>query len=160
MKMSAVELVIEEKKEDSVDRQKVCPFLLRVFVSPGHHYKTSDYNKGTTPQNELQIYTWKDATLNELALLVKEVNPETRRKGTKFTFSLVYPDSRAPVYRMREIGSTATGQKGPDDLKTLAQARFAIGDYMDIAISTPDAWAPNSRKGYSQSYNNHRPRPY
>ncbi|KRT81384.1 hypothetical protein AMK59_6279 [Oryctes borbonicus] len=159
--MAGVELVIEEKKEDSVDRQKVCPFLLRVFVSPtGHHYKIVDYNKGNTPQNELQIYTWKDATLNELALLVKEVNPEARRKGTKFTFALVYPDPRAPVYRMREIGTTVTGQKGADDLKSLAQARFSIGDYMDIAISTPDSWNSGSRKGFTQSYNNHRSRPY
>ena len=126
----------------------------------GYHFKPVDYNKGNTPQNELQIYTWKDATLNELALLVKEVNPEARRKGTKFNFALVYPDPRAPVYRMREIGSTVTGQKGADDAKTLGQARFSTGDYMDIAISMNDVWNLNSRKGYSQSYNNHRQRPY
>lgn len=88
------------------------------------------------------------------------MNPEARRKGTKFTFALVYPDVRAPIYRMREIGTTITGQKGPDDLKTLAQSRFALGDYMDIAISTPDTWNSGSRKGYSQSYGNHRQRPY
>lgn len=140
---------------------KVCPFLLRVFVSPtGHHHKVSDYFKGNAPQNELQIYTWRDATLNELALLVKEVNPEARRKGTKFSFSIVYPDNRTPVYRMREIGSTTSGQKGPDDLKTLSQVRFAIGDYMDIAIMQPDSWNSNSRKGYNNNYNNHRQRPY
>lgn len=91
---------------------------------------------------------------------MKEVNPEARRKGTKFNFALVYPDPRAPVYRMREIGSTVTGQKGADDTKTLGQARFSTGDYMDIAISMNDTWNLNSRKGYSQSYNNHRQRPY
>lgn len=139
---------------------QICPFLLRVFVSTnGHHYKITDYNKGNVPQNELQIYTWKDATLNELTLLVKEVNPETRRKGTKFNFALVYPDARAPIYRMREIGSTTTGQKGPDDLKTLGQVRFSIGDYMEIAITPADSWNA-SRKGYTQNYNNHRQRPY
>lgn len=159
--MAGVDIIIEEKKEDAVDRQKICPFLLRVFVSTtGHHHKIIDYNKGNVPQNELQIYTWKDATLNELALLVKEVNPEARRKGTKFSFALVYPDIRAPLYRMREIGTTTTGQKGQDDLKTLLQARLSIGDYMDIAITPPDSWNNNSRKGYSQSYNNHRQRQY
>ncbi|KAK5650326.1 hypothetical protein RI129_001355 [Pyrocoelia pectoralis] len=159
--MAAIDIIIEEKKEDSVDRQKVCPFLLRVFVSTtGHHHKISEYNKGNVPQNELQIYTWKDATLNELALLVKEVNPEARRKGTKFSFALVYPDVRAPMYRMREIGSTTTGQKGPDDLKTLLQARLSVGDYMDIAITPADSWNANARKNYSQSYNNHRQRQY
>lgn len=134
--------------------------MLRVFVSTtGHHYKITEYNKGNVPQNELQIYTWKDATLNELAMLVKEVNPEARRKGTKFNFALVYPDPRAPIYRMREIGMTTTGQKGPDDLKTLAQARFAIGDYMEIAITAPDSWNA-ARKPYPPPYNNHRQRSY
>lgn len=132
-----------------------------MFVSPnGHHHKISDYYKGNSPQNELQIYTWKDATLNELSLLVKDVNPEARRKGTKFSFAIVSPDIRQPVYRMREIGMTISGQKGPDDLKTLSQARLAIGDYMDIAITPPDSWNSGPRKGYSNSYNNHRQRPY
>lgn len=118
--MAAVDVVIEEKKDDSVDRQKVyiilktsdvkfvfflfllqiCPFLLRVFVSStGQHHKIAEYHKGNTPANELQIYTWKDATLHELTQLVKEVNPEARRKGTKFSFALVYPDLRTPMYR-------------------------------------------------------------
>ncbi|KAG5882799.1 hypothetical protein JTB14_035629 [Gonioctena quinquepunctata] len=157
--MAGVELVIEEKKDDTIDRQKVCPFLLRVFVSSaGSHHKPSDYMKGNTPQNELQIYTWRDATLQELTQLVKEVNPEARRKGTKFSFACVYPDTRQSVYRLREIGSTMTGVKGSEDLKTLGQLRLNIGDYLDIAITPPDSWN-NGRKGYNNNYNN-RSRPY
>ncbi|XP_018574145.1 histone deacetylase complex subunit SAP18 [Anoplophora glabripennis] len=158
--MAGVELIIEEKKEDAVDRQKVCPFLLRVFVSStGHHHKSSEFNKGNTPQNELQIYTWLDATLHELTQLVKEVNPEARRKGTKFSFAFVFPDLRQSMYRIREVGTTTTGIKGPDDLKTLGQLRINIGDYMDIAITPPDTWN-SGRKGYSNNYNSHRSRPY
>lgn len=134
---------------------------MRVFVSTnGHHHKTSEYNKGNVPENELQIYTWKDATLSELAILVKKVSPEARRKGTKLSYALVYPDARATVYRMRDIGSTISGQKGQDDLKTLGQVRLTIGDYMDIAISPPEPWGSSPRKGFTQSYNNHRQRPY
>lgn len=33
-----------------------------------------------------------DATLKEISGLVKEVNPDARRHGTVFDFSLVYPD--------------------------------------------------------------------
>lgn len=127
--------------------------------STGHHHKASEYNKGNTPQNELQIYTWLDATLHELTQLVKEVNPEARRKGTKFSFAFVFPDARQPIYRMREVGTTTTGIKGPDDLKTLGQLRINIGDYMDIAITPPDTWN-SGRKGYSNNYNSHRSRPY
>lgn len=123
------------------------------------HYKPAEYNRGNTPQNELQVYTWKDATLYELTQLVKEVNPEARRKGTKFSFAFVYPDVRQPIYRLREIGSTMTGVKGPDDLKTLSQLRLNIGDHMDIAITPPDNWG-SVRKGYSNNYNSNRSRQY
>lgn len=123
------------------------------------HHKPSEYSKGNTPQNELQIYTWKDATLHELTQLVKEVNPEARRKGTKFNFAFVFPDTRQPIYRLRDVGFTMTGVKGLDDLKTLGQLRLNIGDYMDIAITPPDNWN-SARKGYSNSYNNNRLRSY
>lgn len=78
-----------------------------------------------------------DATLKELTSLVKEVNPESRRKGTFFDFAIVYPDMRTPVYRMREIGTTCAGMRGADDSVSLASKRFQIGDYLDIAITPP-----------------------
>lgn len=36
---------------------------------------------------------------------------------------------------MREIGVTCSGQRGADDSKTLSQAKFQIGDYLDINIT-------------------------
>lgn len=36
---------------------------------------------------------------------------------------------------MREIGITCSGQRGADDSKTLSQAKFQIGDYLDINIT-------------------------
>lgn len=78
-----------------------------------------------------------DATLKELSGLVKEVNPEARKKGTTFEFRLVYPDPRTPMMRFREIGGTTSGVKGPDDNKSLSNARFQIGDFLDISIITP-----------------------
>ncbi|CAG9772131.1 unnamed protein product [Ceutorhynchus assimilis] len=139
---------------------QVCPFLLRVFVSSsGHHHKLTEYHKGNTPSNELQIYTWKDATLYELTQLVKEVNPEARLRGTKFSFALVFPDFKGPFYRLREIGSTLTGVKGPDDQKTLGSSRITIGDYMDIAITPPDNWNSGRGKTYSNNFPN-RGRPF
>ena len=110
---------------------------------------------GLTPSNELQIYTWMDATLKELTGLVKEVNPEARRRGTYFDFSLVYPDLRqSPRCQSRDIGTTVAGQRvggvrkekklyfiilmqGPDDQKTLADCKFVIGDFLDISITPP-----------------------
>ncbi|XP_003741443.1 histone deacetylase complex subunit SAP18 [Galendromus occidentalis] len=120
-----------------VDREKTCPLLLRVFLSNVRHHSTTDYSRGQVPSNELQVYTWMDASLRELTGLIKEVNREARKKGTVFDFALVYPDRNSAMYRFREIGSTVSGQKGPDDTKTLRDFRFTIGDYLDIAITPP-----------------------
>ena len=85
-----------------------------------------------------QIYTWMDASLKELTALIRDVNPDTRRKGTYFDFALVFPDTRPGAYRIREIGVTCSGSRGADDSKTLSQAKFQIGDYLDINISPPN----------------------
>lgn len=124
---------------------QTCPLLLRVFLSRGRHHSPNEYARGNVPADELQIYTWMDATLKELTGLVKEVNIEARRKGTFFDFALVFPDVRTSGYRMRDIGSTCSGQKGTDDGKTLSQSRFQIGDYLDIAITPPQSRPPVRR---------------
>ena len=68
--------------------------------------------------------------------LFLKVNPDARRRGTFFDFASVFPRNNA--YGSRDIGTTVSGQKGPDDAKTLKDCRFEIGDYIDIAI-TPNA---------------------
>ncbi len=45
-------------------------FLYLNFPFPG---------TGSTPENEIQIYTWMDASLKELTGLIKEVNPDARK---------------------------------------------------------------------------------
>jgi histone deacetylase complex subunit SAP18 len=88
-----------------------------------------------------------DATLKELMSLVKEVNVDARKKGTYFDFAIVTPENRTPIYRMNEIGSTCAGMKGKDDNVTLANKRFQIGDYLDIAITPPQRGPPPGRRG-------------
>ncbi|XP_034253812.1 histone deacetylase complex subunit SAP18 [Thrips palmi] len=145
----AVESYIDKPEaEKPVDREKTCPLLLRVFCRNGRHNSPEDYSRGNVPVNESQIYTWMDATLREITCLMKEVNPDARRKGTVFDFSLVAPNmGPGPVcFRMRHIGNTTAGMKGADDSKTLAQCRFMIGDYMDISITSPMRGPPNDRE--------------
>lgn len=139
---------LNEKGPRGIDRETKCPLLLRVFCATSRHNSISDYNKGKVPTNELQIYTWKDASLKELTSLVREVNTESRRKGTFFDFALIYPSpsSRGNFQRQtnqfmdyisKEIGTTVSGRKGVDDSKTLQQCGFVIGDYLDISITPP-----------------------
>lgn len=167
-------------------------------TNSGRHHRVDEFARGNVPSSELQIYTWlvpafvcirhlecaafhwsylqpsrMDATLKELTSLVKEVYPEARKKGTHFSFSIVYPDPRGKVYRfvcynsdkqnvfetfmwiqmfvsllfrLKDIGSTVSGRKGTEDSLTLQSQRFQIGDYLDIAITPPNRAPPLSTR--------------
>ncbi|KAL9664865.1 hypothetical protein QQ045_020274 [Rhodiola kirilowii] len=88
---------------EPIDREKTCPLLLRVFTKVGGHHTTEDFAaRGKEPKDEVQIYTWKDATLRELTDLVKEVAPAARRRDAKLSFAFVYPDKRGR-FVVREV---------------------------------------------------------
>lgn len=140
-----IESKVEEKKDKDVtvvDREKTCPLLLRVFVSIGRHHNLAEYRRGSTPPNGLQVYTWMDATLRELAGLVQEINPDTKRRGTQFEFSLVFPDLTKMQARTRDIGTVVVGHQGFEDNKTLQQCQFVIGDHLDVSITYPTVRGP------------------
>ncbi|XP_062155972.1 histone deacetylase complex subunit SAP18 [Alnus glutinosa] len=120
---------------EPVDREKTCPLLLRVFTKIGGHHSEGDFAvRGKEPKDEVQIYTWKDATLRELTDLVKEVAPAARRKNARLSFAFVYPDKNGR-FKVREVGMTYSFGSGRlDDGKTLAELRFQIGDYLDVGI--------------------------
>lgn len=117
-----------------VDREKTCPLLLRVFTKIGSHHTQEDFAvRGKEPKDEVQIYTWRDATLRELTDLVKEVAPAARRKDAKLSFAFVYPDKHGR-YVVRKVGLTHSSKRQLDDDKQLGQLNFEIGDYLDVAI--------------------------
>ena len=120
--------------------------LLRVFCNlSGRHNNRNDFSRGI-PGNELQIYTWLDATLKELTRLITEVYPTTKTKGTSFNFMVVWPNPRSPGFGMKDIGTTTIGSKGPDDNSTLQSKKFVIGDYLDVAINVARSQATYSRE--------------
>ncbi|XVF13238.1 hypothetical protein REPUB_Repub08aG0191400 [Reevesia pubescens] len=121
---------------EPIDREKTCPLLLRVFTKTGSHHNEEDFAvRGKEPKDEVQIYTWKDATLRELTDLVKEVAPEARRRNAKLSFAFVYPDKHGR-FVMRQVGLTNSYGNGRrlDDNKALTDLSFLIGDYLDVAI--------------------------
>jgi len=70
-----------------------------------------------------------DASLRELSGLVKEVNPDAKKKGTTLHFALITPEpgNRPNAnLRARDLGATISGHKGPDDGKTLAQLKYVL----------------------------------
>ncbi|KAG6547897.1 hypothetical protein Mapa_010717 [Marchantia paleacea] len=110
-----------------VDREKTCPLLLRVFTKNGGHHTVEDFSvRGKEPKEEVQIYTWRDATLRELTELVKEVSPSARRRDARLSFAFVYPDRRGRNV-IRNVGMTqanGSSRRGGDDARSLAELSF------------------------------------
>uniref|UniRef100_A0A915CLU8 18 kDa Sin3-associated polypeptide n=1 Tax=Ditylenchus dipsaci TaxID=166011 RepID=A0A915CLU8_9BILA len=142
--MAQVISQVEALVEKTIDREKACPLLLRIFCANGRHNQSTDYARGSVPPNELQIYTWMDCSLRELMSLIKDVNPDARRRGTEFNFSIVSPDRYSARYVLRDIGKSINGQRGVDDTKTLGDCKFEVGDFIDVAIILP---SPTSNVG-------------
>lgn len=93
-------------------------------------------------------YSWLKARCNTEGTNESRQRSEPRSPAERnvFDFAIVYPDPRAPVYRLREIGTTCAGHKGQDDGVSLANKKFVIGDFLDIAISPPRNERPNQRR--------------
>jgi histone deacetylase complex subunit SAP18 len=117
---------------NDINRERVCPFLLRVFYKEGEYNNLDDLVVGRFPSTrELHMYTWMDASLKELTTLIKDVI-EIKKPNPVFNFSIVYPDSRGRLQR-KPAGSVGI-RKTADDDKSLQQLKFTIGDYIDINI--------------------------
>lgn len=119
----------------SVDRQRACPMYVRLFCRMNGHHPLSAYEHDPPIEDEVIIYTWRDATLRELSDLIKEVNVECRRRGARFSFQLIYYDYRG-IVRMKDMGMVSNGRIGRDDAVTLEKVKFVQGDFIDVAIFT------------------------
>ena len=124
--------------EPEVDRTKQCPMLLRCFWKLDGHTEAVEYaqaSKGSLPAQEIQIHTWPDCTLRELADLIQDANPVARDGRIRLSFALVSP-TREGRFTMREIGSLSGRQGGADvdGRRTLRSLQFETGDFLDVAI--------------------------
>ncbi|KAI8140693.1 Sin3 associated polypeptide p18-domain-containing protein [Fennellomyces sp. T-0311] len=119
----------------TIDREKECPFLLRIFTKNNGHHLLNDFTVTSVPtSDELQLYTWRNATLEELGQLIQEVVPEAQHPDARIAFRLIYLDSQRGVYRSRDLGRVMNIKPTPDQSKTLEECQFFIGDYLDVAI--------------------------
>lgn len=134
--------ITKEDIEYEVDREKICPFLIRVFYNENEFSSLKQFDNGAFPSNELQIYTWDDANLRELTNLI--IGELTIKNVIKLKFSCLFYDSKGYLQR-KELGDVYIDKNTPSELKTLHSLRFVIGDYIDINIIT-------SNKGYYSKY--------
>jgi len=141
-KMSATQATSDSGRKylkfGDVDREKTCPLYLRIYHRVGGHHRVEDFDRrGREPtQDEIAIYTWKDASLRELTELLMSAVPAAKARTARFAFGFVYPDKMGRMV-LREVGQTVgRPRKGEDkdDAKTLDELHFETGDFVDVAI--------------------------
>lgn len=122
-----------------VDREKICPFLLRIFYKINSYNNLNLFRDGSFP-SELNIYTWEDADLEELAKFIHIALKNTVLGiYDYYKFSRIYYDSKGTLLR-DEIGCVVINNKSSklntNINKTLKEIGFQIGDYFDINITS------------------------
>lgn len=178
-----VELESDESKKTTttsltvtkrIDRKKTCPFMVKMYCRINGHHRLEEFSPPRFPvEDEMIVYTWRDATLKELSTLVREVLGENDLpggiKGTdpalKFSFNLLYPDPRraGAHFKTKALGWTFEGgepearahQLEDSSDKTLESLRFQPGDFIDVAIYTNPAMIPKQTIN-SNNNNNQR----
>lgn len=122
-----------------VDREKTCPFLLRVFYKINGNNPLSLFSGDKFP-TELDIYTWEDANLKELTKFIHDA-----LKGTVlgmydyYKFSRIHHDENGTLLS-DEIGNVVINDKrsrlNKNIKKSLKDIGFQIGDFFDINITS------------------------
>mmetsp|Transcript_6253 Transcript_6253/g.9441 ORF Transcript_6253/g.9441 Transcript_6253/m.9441 type:complete len:145 (+) Transcript_6253:81-515(+) len=139
-----------------INREKTCPLLLRCFYKHDTNHVATDYKNaavGILPTQEVQIYTWPDATMREIVDLLKDVvlPGQAKQRNSAFDISLVYPD-RNGDHKLRQLAHINLTRQGNDDNKTLCELKFETGDYLDIAIVSGRGTSPRYRGGRGGGY--------
>ncbi|KAI8053714.1 Sin3 associated polypeptide p18-domain-containing protein [Syncephalis plumigaleata] len=109
-------------RHNSIDREKICPFRLRVFLKKDGFYTESDFTMTQLPVNdEVPLYAWKNTSLRE-------------DSDVRLEFKIVYLNRSREQYTTREFGTVHATYRGPDDMKTLNQGHFP-GDFLAVSFA-------------------------
>ncbi|KAI9292552.1 SAP18-domain-containing protein [Neoconidiobolus thromboides FSU 785] len=134
---------LEKYKRLNETRNKICPFLLRLFCREGSHHSLLEFGDDLLPlEEEIRLHAWKNTSLGELSLLLKHVYQQEIQKDNVVSFKIVYYDSNLRKYSAKDAGAVIYGRRSIADDKTLAELKFFIGDYLSIAILPPQPLNP------------------
>ena len=158
-----------------IDRKKTCPFMIKMYCRINGHHRLEEFSPPRFPiEDEMIVYTWKDATLKELSLLVREVLGDSELPGgssgtdatLKFSFNLLYPDVRrsGSHFLSKPLGWAFEGgdvearahQLIDSSSKSLESFKFVSGDFIDVAVYTNPAMIPKTNAASSNSNSNNR----
>ncbi|CAD2109643.1 histone deacetylase complex subunit SAP18, putative [Plasmodium vinckei] len=117
-----------------INREKTCPFLLRLFYKTNVEYISVDdidLNKSGVNNNELQIYAWIDITMREIVTLVKDFYKEGRKRNAQWIFN-GYSCETKKINFLSKVHSIKHNYK--EDNKTLLSLNYEIGDIILLSI--------------------------
>ena len=123
-----------------VDRATTTPFLLKLYYRQGAFHRLDDFRGASQPRDHIQIYTWRDCTLHELAVLLSDALPHVCPPRARCVLRLIFADTRFgnARYTSKELGAVVPiGSDDPFDAvarKTLAEVQFVVGDWIDVAV--------------------------
>lgn len=140
----------DANKSIKADRGKICPFLLRTFCQYGVHHVPEDFLPRSLPvKHEIQIYTWKDATMREIGNLIRNASANAASEpSVKMSFRLVFRNKANGRFLTRDLGVVIPGRHpSRDEEKTLADVRFEVGDYLDVALFSGNERRPEGPRG-------------
>ncbi|KAK9244309.1 Sin3 associated polypeptide p18-domain-containing protein [Lipomyces tetrasporus] len=144
----------EDKSAKEVDRQKVPPFMVRLFFRRNlfHRMETFLPPVSIPTSEELQMYTWFNGTLSEILAVFSSVVPEASSSRCTFRHVFQDPKNNLPSLMFKDIavytpskGRSWTDMAGntlDESVITLHDLQFRIGDYIDVNITSPDAPPP------------------
>eukprot|EP01053_Blabericola_migrator_P011348 Blabericola_migrator_1__11347@NODE_670_length_6948_cov_250_381340_g488_i0_p3_GENE_NODE_670_length_6948_cov_250_381340_g488_i0NODE_670_length_6948_cov_250_381340_g488_i0_p3_ORF_typecomplete_len371_score29_21SAP18/PF06487_12/3_1e15_NODE_670_length_6948_cov_250_381340_g488_i01481260 len=112
-------------KRRGIARRRVCPFLLRVYVTV----------KGTMNDEEIQVYAWPSATVREIITLVKDVLPEARDPSIRLHMKL----RSHKTSEVSEIGILSSTYQTNLDRRSLTSFGFRIGDIVAVELDTSNS---------------------
>ncbi|KNC98313.1 uncharacterized protein SPPG_06706 [Spizellomyces punctatus DAOM BR117] len=139
------------RKKLTVDREKTCPFLVRMYVSTKGDLRVEDLERDGLPErDEHLVYTWKDATLRELASLLQTTYPAAKPREVRISFRAISRVSTRPLqFRCIPLGNVFNFRSSYDDTKTLSDLRFVVGDAVLVSIAPTEPGHPERRESGS-----------
>ena len=119
-----------------IDREKTCPFLVRVIWKEGELLTTDCLKTRNDKQenDEVRLYAWKDVTLKEIIDMLKEHLPGARRRDAEFNFSFIRQNLEGG-YELKPIGLLFSSRKSEFDTSTLGQLKFVAGDFIALTLT-------------------------
>uniref|UniRef100_A0AC35TND5 HORMA domain-containing protein n=1 Tax=Rhabditophanes sp. KR3021 TaxID=114890 RepID=A0AC35TND5_9BILA len=121
---------------EQLDREKICPFLIKIFIVEKQPHQIKKYRFKDYPEDCIEYQTWFDCTLFELTKEIMDLRRNLFKRACQLEFRIIKFDSELKSFDGLNIGTTnSTHTEEIDDGKVkLSSTRFEIGNWIEVCI--------------------------